>query len=146
MRSQVFAKSLPLAVVLGTLKRLKIIRSHPELRTMLWKNVNALQQGLRKAGFNINITNSPVTPVYLNGSPEEAAQMVYDLRENYGIFCSMVLYPVIPRNEIILRLIPTSLHTADDIEKTLYAFNCVAVKLKSAFYNNIVFNPILSNR
>jgi glycine C-acetyltransferase len=143
MRSQVFAKSLPLPVVLGVLKRLEIIRQHPEFISTLWKNVEALQQGLRDAGFDIGMTNSPVTPVYLNGSPEEAAQLVYDLRENHGIFCSLALYPVIPKGEILLRLIPTSMHTKEDIEETLVAFREVAVKLRSGSYGQKVLNPVL---
>jgi glycine C-acetyltransferase len=146
MRSQMFAKSLPLVFVLSARKRLEMIAEHPERKDQLWYNVHQLQQGLKKAGFDIGITNSPVTPVYMQGTPEEASQLVYDLRENYGIFCSMVLYPMIPKGEIILRLIPTSLHTKKDIEDTLTAFNQVLSKLRSGFYNNTVFNPVLTEK
>jgi glycine C-acetyltransferase len=143
MRSQVFAKSLPLPIVKGALKRLELIERHPEWKERLWENVNSLQHGLRASGFDIGITNSPVTPVYLKGKPEEASQMVYDLRENHGVFCSMVLYPVIPKGEIILRLIPTASHTREDIEQTLSAFKEIALKLKSGAYNSQVFNPVM---
>ena len=122
MRSQTFAKSLPMAMVLGALKRLELLRTNPELREKLWTVVNALQSGLKEAGFDIGKTNSPVTPVYMKGGPAEATNMVYDLRENYGVFCSIVVYPVIPRGELILRLIPTAMHTTEDVAYTLNAF------------------------
>jgi len=145
MRSQVFAKSLPLPLVSGAQKRLELMKQHPEWQTRLWENVHYLQQGLKAAGFDIGITNSPVTPVYLKGTPEEASQMVYDLRENHGIFCSMVLYPVIPKGEIILRLIPTASHTREDIERTLEAFKAVSVKLKAGGYASDVLNPLMKS-
>lgn len=134
MRSQIFAKSLPMPLVVGMRKRLELIKRMPELKDNLWKNVHALQAGLRENGLEIGPTQSPVTPVYLSGSIPEATHMVYDLRENYNIFCSMVTYPVIPKGMIILRLIPTALHTLDDVAKTLSAFKAVAVKLKSGEY------------
>lgn len=146
MRSQVFAKSLPLAIVLGAIERMRILIQKPELKKRLWENVHALQQGLKKEGFDIGITNSPVTPVFLKGLPEEASQMVYDLRENYGVFCSMVLYPIIPKGEILLRLIPTASHTKNDIDITLNAFKEIAKKLKSGLYNTKVFNPVLDKQ
>ena len=142
MRSQVFAKSLPMPLVIGALKRLELIRTHPELKEKLWQNVNALQQGLREAGFDIGTCNSPVTPVFLKGHPMEASQMVLDLRENHHIFCTMVIYPIIPKGEILLRLIPTAVHTMDDIEKTLTALKTVNGKLKRGEYKIEVFNPI----
>lgn len=144
MRSQMFAKSLPLALVLSASKRLQFIIDHPERKEQLWSNVYKLQVGLKKAGFDIGNTNSPVSPVYLKGTPEEASQLVYDMRQQYGIFCSMVLYPMIPKGEIILRLIPSSLHTDIDIEETLFAFRQVSQKLQKGEYNNIVHNPLLT--
>ena len=108
MRSQIFAKSLPMPIVVGARKRLELLRTRPELRENLWRNVHALQSGLREAGFELGSTNSCVTPVYLKGETEEAMAMVYDMRENFGIFTSIVVYPVIPRGMIILRLIPTA--------------------------------------
>ncbi len=134
MRSQIFAKSLPMPLVVGMRKRLDLIKSMPELKENLWKIVRALQSGLKEYGLEIGPTASPVTPVYLSGSIPEATHMVYDLRENYGIFCSMVTYPVIPKGMIILRLIPTAAHTLEDVQKTLEAFKKVAVKLKDGEY------------
>jgi glycine C-acetyltransferase len=134
MRSQIFAKSLPLALVEGALKRLELMRKHPELKDNLWKITNALQDGLRKAGFEIGKTNSPVTPVYLNGSIPESTNLILDLRENFGIFCSMVVYPVVPKGVIILRLIPTAVHTMDDVHYTIDAFSKIVGKLKSGKY------------
>ena len=113
MRSQIFAKSLPMPLVIGGLKRLELIRNHPEFKQKLWKIVNALQNGLKEAGFDIGITNTPVTPVFLKGHPFEASQLVHDLRENYRVFCSMVMYPMIPKGEIILRVIPTEMCIRD---------------------------------
>ncbi len=138
MRSQVFAKSLPMAFVEGDIKRLEMLRTMPELRQKLWANVNALQNGLKERGYDIGGTNSCVTPVFLKGSPEEASQLVYDLRENYGIFCSMVIYPVIPKGEIILRLIPTAAHTQADIDESLDAFDAVSEKLRTGKYSSEV--------
>lgn len=134
MRSQIFAKSLPMACVIGALKRLDIIESDPSIRKKLWDNVNALQKGLKAKGLNLGNSNSPVTPVFLSGNPFEATAVVYDLRENYNIFCSMVTYPVVPKGVIMLRLIPTAAHSAEDIEKTINAFSEVAEKLKAGKY------------
>lgn len=116
MRSQIFAKSIPLPLVIGHLKRVELMRKHPEMKAKLWSNVNKLQQGLRDRGFNIGRTNSPVTPIYLQGDIPEATAMCLDLRENYNIFCSIVVYPVIPKGQIIYRLIPTAAHSDEDIE------------------------------
>ncbi len=135
MRSQTFAKSLPMTMVLGGLKRLEMIRTMPELREKLWTVVNALQKGLKEAGFNIGKTNSPVTPVYMQGGEAEATNLVYDLRENYGVFCSIVVYPVIPKGELILRLIPTAMHTLEDVEYTLKAFKEVRKRLEGGAYS-----------
>ncbi|HEY6162252.1 MAG TPA: aminotransferase class I/II-fold pyridoxal phosphate-dependent enzyme [Bacteroidia bacterium] len=134
MRSQIFAKSLPMPVVIGALKRLELMRTRPELKENLWKITCALQDGLKKAGFEIGETNSPVTPVYMNGSIPEATNLIFDLRENFNIFCSMVVYPVVPKGMIILRLIPTAVHTVEDVNYTIDAFNKIAGKLKSGQY------------
>ncbi|MCX7985999.1 MAG: aminotransferase class I/II-fold pyridoxal phosphate-dependent enzyme [Bacteroidales bacterium] len=134
MRSQIFAKSLPMACVIGALKRLDIIETDPSLRKKLWDNVNALQKGLKAKGLNLGNSNSPVTPVFLSGNPFEATAVVYDLRENYNIFCSMVTYPVVPKGVIMLRLIPTAAHSPEDIDKTVKAFAEVADKLKAGKY------------
>lgn len=134
MRSQIFAKSLPMPLVVGALKRLDLMRKHPELRENLWKITNALQDGLKKAGFEIGVTNSPVTPVYMNGSIPEATNLIFDLRENFNIFCSMVVYPVVPKGMIILRLIPTAVHTLEDVNYTIDAFSKIVGKLKSGQY------------
>jgi glycine C-acetyltransferase len=133
-RSQIFAKSLPMPLVIGALKRLELLRSKPELRENLWTIVKALQSGLREKGFNIGTTESPVTPVILNGDESMAANLVIDLRENYGIFCSVVIYPVIPKGLIILRLIPTAVHTLDDVQETIKAFEAVSTKLTDGSY------------
>lgn len=134
MRSQIFAKSLPMAMVLGGLKRMELIRTKPELREKLWHNVHKLQNGLKERGFDIGTTNTCVTPVYMKGELGEATQMVLDLRENHNIFCSIVTYPVIPKGQIILRLIPTAVHTDEDIELTLEAFSAVHSKLVNKEY------------
>ena len=134
IRSQIFAKSLPLPIVIGNLKRLELLRTHPELRERLWNNVRALQNGLKQRGFDIGKTDSPVTPVYMKGGVEEATAMVMDLRENFNIFCSIVVYPVIPKGNIIYRLIPTAGHTAADIEQTLRAFSETKKKLDAGDY------------
>jgi glycine C-acetyltransferase len=136
MRSQTFAKSLPMAMTIGALKRLDMIRTQPELREKLWTIVNTLQNGLKKAGFDLGKTNTQVTPVYMKGGVEEATQMIYDLRENHGIFCSMVVYPVIPRGEILLRLIPTAMHSIEDVEYTLEAFKETRKKLLAGEYKS----------
>lgn len=144
LRSQIFAKSLPMPLVIGNLKRLELLMTKPELREKLWHNVHALQNGLKERGFEIGVTNTCVTPVYMHGSPEEATQLVYELREKYSIFCSIVVYPVIPKGMIILRLIPTASHTDEDIRLTLDAFSSVAHKLKSGQYKNEIINPVNS--
>ena len=137
MRSQMFAKSLPMAMVKGALKRLDMIRTMPELREKLWENVNALQNGLVEKGFNIGKTNTCVTPVFLEGDIPEAMAMVNDLRENYKIFCSIVVYPVIPKGMILLRLIPTAAHNLDDVNETIVAFSSIREKLSKGFYKKI---------
>lgn len=137
MRSQMFAKSLPMTMVKGALKRLDMIRTMPELRTKLWENVDALQNGLVEKGFNIGKTNTCVTPVFLEGDIPEAMAMVNDLRENYRIFCSIVVYPVIPKGMILLRLIPTSAHNLDDVNETIEAFSSMREKLAKGFYKKI---------
>jgi glycine C-acetyltransferase len=137
VRSQVFAKSLPMPLVLGAMKRLELLKTNPELKAKLWENVNMLQKGLVENGFNIGNTSACVTPVYMDGSVEEAIALVHDLRENYNIFCSLVVYPVIPKGMILLRLIPTSVHTKEDINITISAFKEVAVKLKDGVYKKL---------
>lgn len=134
MRSQIYAKSLPMPIVIGSLKRLDLIRTRPELKAKLWTIVNALQNGLKERGFNIGNTQSPVTPVFLSGSVPEATQLTFDLRENYNIFCSIVAYPVIPKGLIMIRLIPTAVHTLEDVEYTLNAFSQIKHKLDSGEY------------
>ncbi len=134
VRSQIFAKSLPLIVVEGMIKRMEMLKTMPELREKLWHNVNRLQNGLRERGFDIGKTNSPVTPVYLKGDLPEATGMVMDIRENYNIFCSVVVYPVIPKGQIIYRLIPTAVHTDEDTDITLKAFEEAKQKLDSGLY------------
>ncbi|MCK5731367.1 MAG: pyridoxal phosphate-dependent aminotransferase family protein, partial [Draconibacterium sp.] len=126
---------LPMTMVIGALKRLEMLRTMPELKEKLWTIVNALQKGLKEAGFDLGKTNSPVTPVYMKGGEIEATNMVYDLRENYGIFCSIIIYPVIPKGEILIRLIPTAMHSLDDVELTLKAFKIVRKKLESGGYS-----------
>lgn len=133
-RSQIFAKSLPLAVVEGMIRRMEMAKSMPELREKLWENVRRLQNGLKQRGFDIGSTNSPVTPVYMKGDVAEATQMVMDLRENYHIFCSIVVYPVIPKGDIIFRLIPTAAHSNEDIDLTLKAFEETKKKLDAGQY------------
>ncbi len=134
MRSQIFAKALPLPLVKGALKRLELMRTKPELKDNLWKITNALQKGLVENGFEIGETNTCVTPVYMNGSIPESTNLIYDLRENYNIFCSMVVYPVVPKGMIILRLIPTAVHTLEDVEYTLECFSKIVGKLKAGEY------------
>lgn len=133
-RSQIFAKTLPMPLVVGLIKRLELLRNKPELKDNLWKVVKALQSGLKAKGFNIGRTVSPVTPVILSGNEVEASQMIIDLRENYGIFCSIVIYPVVPKDVMMLRLIPTAVHTLEDVEITIKAFEEVAQKLKTGAY------------
>jgi glycine C-acetyltransferase len=133
-RSQIFAKSLPMPITIGNLKRLELLRTQPEMRKKLWDVVNKLQKGLRDRGFDIGNTNSPVTPVYMKGDVPEATAMVMDLRENHHIFCSIVVYPVIPKGHIIYRLVPTAVHTDEDIERTLAAFSETKKKLDAGDY------------
>jgi len=137
LRSQMFAKSLPMIFVKGALKRLDMLRTMPELKNKLWENVNALQNGLKDKGFDIGSTSSCVTPVYLNGSIPEAMALVKDLRENHGIFCSIVVYPVIPKGLILLRMIPTATHTLDDVNKTLDAFSDIRMRLENGTYKRL---------
>ena len=135
-RSQIFAKTLPMPLVIGALKRLQLLREEPALRNQLWSVVNALQDGLKARGFNLGKTMSPVTPVLLSGSLGEATALVVDLRERYNIFCSVVVYPVVPKDVIMLRLIPTAAHSLEDVHYTLDAFSNVAEKLRSGSYQN----------
>ncbi|HLV45794.1 MAG TPA: aminotransferase class I/II-fold pyridoxal phosphate-dependent enzyme [Flavobacterium sp.] len=137
LRSQMFAKSLPMIYTLGGLKRLELLRNHPELKEKLWANVNRIQNGLRDRGFDIGDTNTCVTPVYLEGSIPEAMVMVNDLRENYGIFLSIVVYPVIPKGLILLRVIPTASHTFEDVDETLTAFEAIRSKLQDGTYKKM---------
>ena len=137
MRSQMFAKSLQMQLVKGALKRLDMLRTRPEFKAKLWENVNALQDGLKASGFDIGTTQSCVTPVYLKGSIPEAMALVKDLRENYGIFCSIVVYPVIPKGLILLRLIPTATHTLEDVSVTLKAFSGIREKLENGTYKRL---------
>ena len=134
MRSQMFAKSLQMQLVVGALKRLDLLKTRPEFKQKLWENVNLLQSGLKERGFDIGSTQSCVTPVYLKGSIPEAMSLVKDLRENYHIFCSIVVYPVIPKGLILLRLIPTTSHNIEDINETLDAFSSIRKKLEKGFY------------
>ena len=137
MRSQMFAKSLQMQLVKGALKRLDMLRTRPEFKIKLWENVDALQNGLKESGFDIGTTQSCVTPVYLKGSIPEAMALVKDLRENFGIFCSIVVYPVIPKGLILLRLIPTATHTMEDIKITLKAFSGIREKLENGTYKRL---------
>lgn len=134
MRSQIFAKSLTMPMVIGGLKRLELLRTRPQIKAKLWENVEKLQSGLKARGFNLGDTNTCVTPVFLEGDTVEATLMVKDLRENHGVFTSIVIYPVIPKGMILLRLIPTASHTDSEIEETLDAFDAIYDKLKSGFY------------
>ncbi len=136
MRSQIFAKSLPMPLVVGALKRLDMIRKHPELRENLWTITNALQKGLRERGFNLGNTQSPVTPVFLSGEASEGTNLAYDLRENFNIFCSVVGYPVVPKGVIIIRIIPTAVHTLEDVEYTLEAFTTIKENLDAGKYSS----------
>ncbi|MFA8450775.1 MAG: aminotransferase class I/II-fold pyridoxal phosphate-dependent enzyme [Bacteroidales bacterium] len=136
MRSQIFAKSLPMPMTIGALKRLELLRTKPELRENLWTIVNALQKGLKDNGLDIGCTNSMVTPVFMKGGVPEATAITYDLRENYNIFCSIVAYPVIPKGEILLRLIPTAIHTLEDVEYTVKAFAEIKKNLEAGVYNS----------
>ncbi len=145
IRSQIFAKSLPMPYVVGNLKRLELLRSKPELKAKLWKNALALQNGLKEKGFDIGKTDSVVTPVYMKGGVEEATAMVMDIRENYKIFCSIVVYPVIPKGNIIYRLIPTADHTQEEIDLTLKAFSETKAKLDAGMYQSDLI-PDMANK
>jgi glycine C-acetyltransferase len=134
LRSQIYAKSLPMAMTLGAIKRLELIKAHPELREKLWIIVNALQKGLRDAGLDLGRTQSPVTPVFMKCPLEQVTQLIYDLRENHGIFCSVVIYPVVPRDVVMLRLIPTSVHSLDDVKYTINAFKEIKKKIDNNEY------------
>ena len=135
MRSQIFAKSLPMPLVVGAIKRLEMMRSKPELKDKLWEITNALQSGLREKGFNLGTTQSCVTPVILKGQIPDATQLTLDLRENYNIFCSIVVYPVVPKDVIMLRLIPTAVHTLEDVKETIEAFERISEKLDKGLYS-----------
>ncbi|WP_461486601.1 aminotransferase class I/II-fold pyridoxal phosphate-dependent enzyme [Pedobacter sp.] len=139
MRSQTFAKALPMPMVIGLMKRLELLKNNPELREKLWTIATALQTGLRERGFDIGITDTVVTPVFFKGDLAEATALTHDLRQNYGVFCSIVMYPVIPKGMIELRLIPTAVHTLQDVELTLSAFSEVAEKLKTGYYQHHLF-------
>lgn len=141
MRSQIFAKALPMPLVFGLLKRLELIRKKKNLREQLWEITTALQDGLESSGFDIGNTETPVTPVYLNGTITEATALVKDLRENHRIFCSMVVYPVVPRGTIILRLIPTAAHTLEDVKQTIDVFTEIKVNLEQGKYSLKGVNP-----
>jgi len=134
LRSQIYAKSLPMPMVVGSMKRLELIKTRPEIRENLWKVVNALQKGLRDAGMDIGNTESPVTPVFLKGTPQQGANVAFDLRENYGLFCSLVIYPVVPKDVIMLRIIPTAVHTLEDVEYTVKCFKEIREKLEKGVY------------
>lgn len=134
VRSQIFAKSLPMPLVLGGMKRLELLRTQPELKDDLWKIVDAIQSGLREKGYNLGTTKSPVTPVFLNGTEYEAGNLILDLREKFNIFCSIVIYPIVPKNIIMLRIIPTAAHSLADVEETIAAFDAVSENLKSGKY------------
>ncbi len=136
MRSQIYAKSLPMPMVIGALKRLDMLRTQPQHKEKLWTIVNTLQSGLRKAGLDLGVTESPVTPVFLKGEPSLAMQVTVDLRENYNIFCSIVIYPVIPKGLMMLRLIPTAMHTLEDVEYTIKTFAEIKAKIDNNEYPN----------
>jgi glycine C-acetyltransferase len=144
LRSQVFAKSLPVAMTIGALKRLEVMKKEPQLREKLWTIVHALQNGLKDKGFNIGATESPVTPVYFKGGVGEATQLTYDLREIYNVFCSIVAYPVVPKGVIMLRVIPTAVHTLEDVDYTLYAFSEVKKKLDNGDYSSGIIKSMMA--
>jgi len=142
LRSQVYAKSLPVAMTIGALKRLEILKNEPQHREKLWTIVNALQKGLKEKGFDIGKTESPVTPVYFTGGIGEATQITYELREKHNIFCSIVVYPVVPKGVIMLRLIPTAVHTLEDVEYTIEAFAKVKEKLDAGHFSDGVMKAM----
>jgi glycine C-acetyltransferase len=145
IRSQIFAKSLPMPIVIGNLKRLELLRTRPELRENLWEIVNNLQNGLRKRGFNLGSTKSPVTPVFLSGGIIEAGNLIVDIREKYKIFCSVVIYPIVPKDVILLRLIPTAAHTKEDVNETIAAFEAISEKLKTGKYQHEGIESVINN-
>jgi len=134
LRSQIYAKSLPMAMTIGAIKRLEIVKTHPEYREKLWTVVKALQKGLKEAGLDLGRTESPVTPVFMKCPLGRVTQLIYDLRENYGVFCSVVIYPVVPKDVVMLRLIPTAAHTLEDVEYTIDAFKALKSKLDNNEY------------
>lgn len=136
MRSQIFAKSLPMPMVIGALKRLELLQTQPQHKENLWKIAKALQEGLVAEGFNIGNTQSPVTPVYVNGTVAEGTNVVVDLRENHHVFCSIVAYPVVPKDVLMLRLIPTASHTLKDVEETIEVFKKIKVNLAAGKYKS----------
>lgn len=138
LRSQIYAKSLPMAMTLGAIRRLEFIQTHPEIKEKLWTIVRALQKGLREAGLDLGKTESPVTPVFMKSGVPQATQMIYDLRENYGIFCSVVIYPVVPRDVVMLRLIPTAAHSLEDVAYTVKAFKEIKAKVDNNEYPDTV--------
>ena len=142
MRSQVYAKSMPMPLVIGAMKRLELLKNSPEMREKLWTIVHALRDGLRNVGFDMGVAESPVTPVFLKGSLQEATQLIHDLRENYHIFCNVVIYPVVPKDVIMIRLIPTATHTLEDVKYTIDSFAQIAEKLKGGLYSTTEFADI----
>lgn len=136
VRSQIFAKSLPMPLVIGGLKRLELLKTRPELKAKLWTIVDAVQNGLKEKGFNIGKTQSPVTPVFLSGGWKEGVNLITDLRNNYNIFCSMIVYPVVPKDVIMLRIIPTAAHSLEDVKETIDAFEKIKKKLDTGVYKN----------
>lgn len=145
VRSQIYAKSLPMPLVLGALKRLELVRNHPELRTNLKKIMFSIKSALRERGFSLNMTNTPPTPVLFEGGVGEAANMAMDLRENFGIFCSVIIYPVVPKDVIMFRIIPTAIHTEEDVERTIHAFSALKEKLDSGFYKEEALVKVTKN-
>ena len=134
LRSQIYAKALPMAMTLGAIKRLELIKTHPEYREKLWTIVKNLQKGLKEAGLDLGRTESPVTPVYMKCHLSQVTQLIYDLRENFNIFCSVVIYPVVPRDVVMLRLIPTAAHSLEDVEYTVTAFKTIKHKIDNGEY------------
>jgi glycine C-acetyltransferase len=134
LRSQIYAKSLPMAMTLGAIKRLELIQAHPEYREKLWTIVRALQTGLKDAGLDLGKTESPVTPVFMKGGITQVTQLIYDLRENYNIFCSVVIYPVVPKDVVMLRLIPTAVHSLEDVAYTIKVFGEIKRKIDNDEY------------
>jgi glycine C-acetyltransferase len=144
MRSQTFAKSLPMPMVIGALKRLEMVKTMPELREKLWTVARALQSGLKAKGYNLGNTNSPVTPVFISGTVAEATNIIVDLRENFRIFCSMVVYPVVPKDVVMLRIIPTAAHSLEDVDYTVKAFAELSENIKAGKYKSDKIASILS--